>query len=94
LLAREIDLERAKPPNYRDVTVPMLIIAGEEDKSAPLAGCEFILGELGSPSKSLAVLKGVGHWHCVEAADEVAALVSAFLSRVVADGNWDNATCP
>jgi pimeloyl-ACP methyl ester carboxylesterase len=60
----------------------MLIIAGDEDKSAPLTGCEFILGQLGSKSKSLEVLKGVGHWHCVEAGDEVARFVSAFCERV------------
>jgi pimeloyl-ACP methyl ester carboxylesterase len=60
----------------------MLIIAGEEDKSAPLTGCEFILGELGSKSKSLEVLKGVGHWHCVEASDEVAGLVRAFCEKL------------
>ena len=59
--------------------VPVLIIAGEEDKSAPLKGCEFILGELGSREKKLEVLKGVGHWHCVEASDEVGRLVKGFV---------------
>lgn len=75
-------IELAKPPSYQDVKVPIMIIAGEEDKSAPLTGCEFILGELGSKSKQLEVLKGVGHWHCVEAGDEVGPLVQAFCGRL------------
>lgn len=28
--------------------------------------------------KRLEVLQGVGHWHCIEAADEVCELVKAF----------------
>jgi hypothetical protein len=43
-----------------------------------LKGCEFILGEVGSQEKKLEVLKGVGHWHCVEAGDEVGRLVKEF----------------
>jgi hypothetical protein len=28
--------------------------------------------------KKLAVLEGVGHWHCIEAADQVSTLVEKF----------------
>ena len=73
-----IRVEHATPPSYQDVHVPLLIIAGEEDKSAPLKGCEYILREVGSTDKRLEVLKGVGHWHCVEAGDEVGKLVREF----------------
>jgi pimeloyl-ACP methyl ester carboxylesterase len=65
------------------VQCPVLIIAGEEDKSAPLKGCRFIFEELSSRGKKgLEVLKGVGHWHCVEAGDEVGRLVKDFVGRL------------
>lgn len=76
-------IEEAVPPKYADVKVPVLIIAGEEDKSAPVKGCEYILRELGSQDKKLEVLDGVGHWHCVEAPERVGELVKAFCDRVV-----------
>jgi len=72
-------IEHANPPNYSDVHVPLLIIAGAEDKSAPLAGCEFILEQVASKEKRLEVLQGVGHWHCVEAGEEVGRLVKGFV---------------
>lgn len=77
-------IELATPPEYSKVKCPLLIIAGDEDKSAPLAGCEKIFGQLGTESerKRLAVLKGVGHWHCVEAPDEVGPLVHEFCQQI------------
>lgn len=77
-------IEHATPPVYADVKCPVLIIAGDQDKSAPLAGCKFILGELGTQhaSKRLEVLEGVGHWHCVEAPDEVGALIKSFVENL------------
>lgn len=74
-------IEHATPPGYAKVKCPILIIAGDEDKSAPLEGCKLILGELkGVPEgkKKLEVLKGVGHWHCVERAEEVEGLVGGW----------------
>jgi len=78
-------IEVAKPPDYAKVKCPVLIIAGAVDKSAPLAGCEKILGELGTDPKSkrLEVLKDVGHWHCVEAPDEVGPLVHDFCQQLL-----------
>ena len=74
-------IEHATPPVYKDVKVPSLIIAGEVDKSAPLEGCKLIYDELGTEEekKRLEMLKGVGHWHCVEAPDEVGRLVKEFV---------------
>lgn len=73
-------IEHATAPNYAGVKCPVLIVAGDVDKSAPLSGCEYILGQLGSDPdrKRLEVLKGVGHWHCVEAPEEVGPLVCEF----------------
>jgi len=56
----------AKQPKYGKVQVPVLIIVGEEDKSAPLEECEKMFEQLGTKRKRLEVMKGVGHWHCVE----------------------------
>lgn len=67
------------PPKYEKVSCPTLIIAGEEDKSAPLSGCHKILEALGSERKELAVMDGVGHWQCVEAPEEVGKLIIDFL---------------
>lgn len=75
-------IELAVPPEYGAVKVPMLIIAGQEDKSAPVAGCEHILSQLGSLSKRLQILPGVGHWHCVEAPDEVGRLMLQFIDEL------------
>jgi len=56
----------AKPPKYGKIKVPVLIIAGEEDKSAPLEGCKKMFEQLGTERKRLELMEGVGHWHCVE----------------------------
>lgn len=67
------------PPKYGQVQQPTLIIAGEEDKSAPMAGCNKILEALGSKQKKITVMQGVGHWHCIEAPEEVGTLMVDFL---------------
>ncbi|ETI19667.1 hypothetical protein G647_08680 [Cladophialophora carrionii CBS 160.54] len=74
-------IQHATPPAYHDVKVPTLIIAGEVDKSAPLEGCKLVFERLGveQAKKRLEVLRGVGHWHCVEAPDEVGQLVREFV---------------
>lgn len=68
----------AKPPNYSKIGVPVLILAGAEDKSAPLEGCEKMFAEIGASSKRLEVMQGVGHWHCLEAFEEVVQVIQTF----------------
>lgn len=92
LLAQEPDgyiancraIELATPPEYAQVKCPVLIVAGDEDKSAPLAGCEKIFSELGTEKskKRLEVLTGVGHWHCVEAPDKAGVLIKEFCQQL------------
>lgn len=72
----------AKPADYAAVKAPFLLIAGEEDKSASMEGCQYIFDHVSSKQKSLEVLKGVGHWHCIEAADEVGGLIAKFANVV------------
>ncbi|KAL5316888.1 hypothetical protein ACEPPN_015940 [Leptodophora sp. 'Broadleaf-Isolate-01'] len=76
-------IANATKPNYGSIEVPLLILAGEDDKTAPLAASEAIAREYGTKDgeKKVEVLKGVGHWHCVEASEEVARLVGGFLGR-------------
>lgn len=68
----------AKASDYTAIKAPFLLIAGEEDKSASMEGCQHIFDHVSSQNKSLEVLKGVGHWHCIEAGDEVGGLIAKF----------------
>ncbi|KAJ5641719.1 hypothetical protein N7490_005719 [Penicillium lividum] len=76
-------ISAAQPADYAAVKAPFLLIAGEEDKSASMEGCEHIFKHVSSEKKSLEVLKGVGHWHCIEAADEVGSLIAQFANGIV-----------
>jgi pimeloyl-ACP methyl ester carboxylesterase len=75
-------IQTASPPEYAKVKCPVLIIAGDQDKSAPVSGCQYIHDQLGSQNKKLEVLKGIGHWYCVEAPDQVGPLVSGFIEQL------------
>jgi pimeloyl-ACP methyl ester carboxylesterase len=68
----------AKPPAYEKIAVPILILAGEEDKSAPLEGCQKMFNELGTDEKKLEVMKGIGHWHALEAFERVGQHILSF----------------
>lgn len=72
----------AQPADYAAIKMPFLLIAGEEDKSASMEGCQHIYDHVSSKQKALEVLKGVGHWHCIEAADEVGGLIAKFAEVV------------
>lgn len=71
----------AKKPNYATIMVPLLIIAGSEDTTAPMAGCESILENYSTrkEQKKIEVLGGIGHWHCIEAGDIVARHIRGFV---------------
>lgn len=69
------------PPDYSKVACPALLIAGEEDKSAPLPGCERIFEAMGTEEKSMVVQKGIGHWMCVEASEEVGSEIVKFMRQ-------------
>lgn len=65
--------------DYSTIKVPFLLIAGEEDKSASLEGCQYIFNRVSSENKRMEVLKGVGHWHCIEAPDSVGQALAEFV---------------
>jgi pimeloyl-ACP methyl ester carboxylesterase len=72
----------ARPPNYSKISIPILILAGEEDKSAPLEGCKKMFEEMGATKKRMEIMQGVGHWHCLEAYDEVCSLIETFYNEI------------
>lgn len=72
----------ARRPDYGKICVPVLILAGEEDKSAPLAGCQKMFDEIGTGEKKMETMKGVGHWHCIEAPAEVEKQIVAFYHEI------------
>lgn len=72
----------ANVPEYSKISVPVLILAGEEDKSAPLDGCMKMFEEIGTHEKRLEIMQGVGHWHCLEAFDEVMQLIETFYHEI------------
>jgi pimeloyl-ACP methyl ester carboxylesterase len=78
-------IAKAEQPKYEKIKIPLLILAGEEDKTAPLKSSEDILLKYGTAEKKkkLEILKGVGHWHCVEASEEVGKFVKEYLESSV-----------
>lgn len=77
-------IAEARAPEYGRITVPLLIIAGGDDQTAPRAGCEAIMEKYGTAKekKRIEELPNVGHWHCIEAGDQVAELVLKFVQDV------------
>ena len=55
-------IAQAERPPYEKVQVPLLLLAGEEDKSAPLKGCKRMFDEVKTEAgeKRMVVMKGVG----------------------------------
>lgn len=75
-------IAEAPVPLYKSVKVPLLAIAGSEDKSAPLDGISDIIEEYGSQKKELRILQGVGHWIVLEAYSEVQSIIGDFLKEL------------
>lgn len=73
---------KMREPDLKSIKTPSLILAGEEDMSAPLEGCRHLHENLGSQPNELKVMKGVGHWHCIEAGDQVAEEIARFCSSI------------
>ncbi|KIW03023.1 uncharacterized protein PV09_05677 [Verruconis gallopava] len=72
----------ARPPAYGEVQVPVLVVAGEEDKSAPLDAVKKMYDEIGTDEKRLVVMEGVGHWHCLEAPEAVGKCILDFYHEI------------
>lgn len=72
-------LAAADEPDFSSVTCPTLLVTGSEDKVSPVAVNE----EIGAlvPKARIHVIEGVGHWHTVEAPEEVTRQLRDFLPR-------------
>lgn len=68
--------------DYASIKAPFLLIAGDEDKSASTEGCETMYSLILTSNKRMEVLKHVGHWHCLEAPDEVGKVLTDFVGKV------------
>jgi len=69
----------ASAPEYSKVNSPVLVIAGGDDKTSPLEGCQTIIDSWGADAqKKLEVVQGVGHWHVIEAPEQVGRLIVDF----------------
>lgn len=75
----------SKASDYAAINVPFLLIAGDEDKSATMEGCRHIFDRVFSKNKRMEVLANVGHWHCVEAPEEVGKAMCDFMKLVYGD---------
>ncbi len=66
------------------ITVPTLCVVGDEDGATPPA----LVQELASliPNATCEVIEGAGHLPCIEQPDKLVEVMSAFLSRIPANG--------
>jgi len=77
-------IAKAAKPEYGNVKVPLLVLVGSEDKTAPLSGSEAILNAYGTSKdeKKIEILEGIGHWHCVEAPEVVSGHILRFVQKL------------
>lgn len=72
----------ATPPNYSAIKVPVLLIIGDQDYTAPYDGCGSVIeAALSSSSVTTRKLPHVGHWYCVESPDTIAAEIVNWLKQ-------------
>ncbi len=83
-LYRSGDFEKLDPycGKLAALAVPALVLWGEDDPFAPVAGAQRLGREL--PGAKLVVLEGVGHFTTDDAPDRVAAEVTGFLQAAYA----------
>ncbi|KAK4693208.1 hypothetical protein P7C71_g4149, partial [Lecanoromycetidae sp. Uapishka_2] len=62
---------------FEKITLPTLIIAGEDDNISSVGWAKAMEGRL--PDAKVEILKGVGHWHCYEDLEGVASAVKSFI---------------
>lgn len=63
--------------SVEEIEVPTLIVAGEEDKVSSMDWARKLEGKM--KDAKVAVLEGVGHWHCFEDGEGTARAVGEFL---------------
>lgn len=76
----------ASVPDYEGVRMPTLLVAGEEDKSAPLEKCKEIFSRLRG-EKWMEVVDGMGHWHCIERPEKMGEMIRGFVEQLRRNGH-------
>lgn len=71
-------LAAADDPDFAAIKVPVLQVTGDQDKTSPVALNHDLNALL--ENSQFTVLDGVGHWHTVEAPDQVTHLLVDFLT--------------
>lgn len=71
-----VALANAVDPAYDAITATVLIVAGEEDKTAPKPTIEFLQSKI--KNVKVETLEKVGHWHMLENVEETAGLLKSF----------------
>ncbi|ANB13113.1 hypothetical protein AWJ20_1394 [Sugiyamaella lignohabitans] len=61
----------AEPADYSKINIPVLILVGEDDKTAPYETCSKVIEHSLSGPTNVHKLRGVGHWPCIECSDDV-----------------------
>ena len=79
-LYRSGDFEKLAGYRLGDLGVPVLLVWGEQDEFAPLAGAHRFEREL--PDTELVVIEGAGHFVWDEQPEPCAAALTAFLERL------------
>jgi haloalkane dehalogenase len=79
-LYRSGDFEKLAGYRLADLAVPVLLVWGEKDEFAPVAGAHRFEREL--PHTELVVVEGAGHFVWEDAPERCAAAVTAFLGRL------------
>ena len=79
-LYRSGDFKKLAGYNLADLAVPVLLLWGENDQFAPLAGAHRFEREL--PDAELVVVEGAGHFVWDEDPERCAAALTSFLSRL------------
>ena len=81
-LYRSGDFEKLAGYRLADLGVPVLLVWGESDEFAPLAGAHRFEREL--PDTELEVIEGAGHFVWDDQPERCAAALTAFLARISA----------
>jgi len=79
-LYRSGDFEKLADYRLADLDVPALLLWGEKDEFAPVAGAQRFEREL--PDTELVVVEGAGHFVFEDAPERCAEAVTSFLSEL------------
>jgi pimeloyl-ACP methyl ester carboxylesterase len=69
-------------PQYEKIKMPVLLITGDEDKTAPPSLTQEMLDKIGAVDKEMIVLPGVGHQQGIENSEGVLDAMMHFLIKV------------